>query len=267
MDMDSSSFFPKKRIAARFGRAVDSYETGANVQMAIAKRISLRMKGEIRENQLWCDLGSGSGMLLEYLGPTPSETRFVCLDLSFAPLRRALQARRTVLAVNGDIDFLPIRPEAFDGGVISSVLQWVESPEAALRGIAQMLKPATQLHFSVFVDGSFTELIEIRARMGLSAGVWLPSVSELLTTFDKAGLDVSTEDIEYYDEKQNFKDALSALGSLSDIGVTATGGRLLNRTELDKLCRDYTLTFMKNGKIPLTYRAVIGTARKNTMES
>jgi malonyl-CoA O-methyltransferase len=230
--------------------------------MELARRMAERTKGEIGENQLWCDLGSGSGMPLEYLRPLPGGTRFVCLDLSLAPLRRAMQARRTTLAVNGDIDFLPIRPKAFNGAVISSVLQWVESPEAALRGIAQMLKPSGRLYFSVFVDGSFTELVEIRARMGLPTGIWLPSVSELLTTLDKADLDVSVEEIEYFDEKQHFKDALSALGNLSDIGVTATGGRLLNRTELNELCRDYTLTFMKNGKIPLTYRAVIGKVRK-----
>jgi malonyl-CoA O-methyltransferase len=264
MDLSSSSsaFLPKKRIAARFGRAVDTYELSANVQMEIVKRIADLVKGEVGEGELWCDLGSGSGALLEYLREPPARTRFACLDLAFAPLRRALVSRRTALAVNGDIDFLPVLPGALHGATAVSALQWSESPEGALRGIARALRPSGQLIFSIFVNGSFTELVELRSRMGLPAAVWLPTVSELLMALDGAGFDVSVEDIENFDRTQRFPDALSALGSLSNIGVTAHGGRLLNRKELDELCRNYTLTFFKNGSVPLTYRAVIGKVRK-----
>jgi len=254
---------PKRRIAARFGRAVDAYETGAGVQIELVKRVADLVRGEIGAGQLWCDVGSGSGMLLEYLRTAiPAKTRFVCLDLAFASLRRALVARRTTLAVNGDIDFPPVRPEAFHGAVAASVIQWTESPEAALRNIARMLKPAGQLYFSIFVDGAFAELVELKTRMKRPPAVWFPTVSELLMTLDRVGFDVSVEDIENFSQTQYFADALSALGNLSDIGVTATGDRLLNRTELDRLCRDYTLTYSKNGTIPLTYRAVIGKVRK-----
>jgi malonyl-CoA O-methyltransferase len=251
----------KKRIAARFARAVDSYEAGADVQKEIVKRVADLMRGEVGEGQLWCDVGSGSGRLMEHLRVAPGGTRFVCFDLAFPQLRRALMSRRTTMAVNGDIDFPPIRPGMFHGAAAASVLQWVERPEDALRGIAQMLKPGSRFYFSIFVSGSFTELVELRAQMGLPAVVWLPTVSELLLTLESAGFDVSVDEIENFNRVQRFSDALSALGSLSSIGVTATSGQLLNRTQLDELCRNYTLTFSKNGTVPLTYRAVIGKVR------
>ena len=252
---------PKKRIAARFARAVDSYELGAEVQVEIVKRVADLMRDEVGEGQIWGDLGSGTGMLAERLRAVSVGARFVCLDLAFAMLRHARMSLRSIMAVNGDIDFPPIRPETFSGAAVVSVLQWVAHPEEALRGIARMLRPGSPLYFSVFVDGSFSELVELRARMGLPAVVWLPTVSEFLMTLDRAGFEVSVDDIKHFSRVHRFADALAALGSLSSIGVTATSGKLLNRTQLDEMCRNYTLTFSKNGTVPLTYRAVIGKVR------
>jgi malonyl-CoA O-methyltransferase len=263
--MDETTFsIPKSRIAARFGRASEAYEACADVQMEIVKRLADIMRREVGDGEQWCDFGSGSGMLLERLRIMPARVRFICLDLSLQPLRRVLLSHRTDLVINGDIDFLPIRPESFHGAASSSALQWVESPDNALSGIAQTLKPGGLFYFSIFVDGSFSELIELRSQMKLSSAIWLPTVSELLMTLDKAGFEVSPDDIENFYRMQLFTDSLSALGSLSSIGVTATGGRLLNRSELDTLCKNYTVTFSKDGMVPLTYRAVIGKVRKKT---
>jgi malonyl-CoA O-methyltransferase len=256
-----SSRPPKNRIAAHFSRAAETYESDAGVQMEIVRRVADRMRSDIDEGQLWCDFGSGSGMLLEHLRAVSGGVRFVCLDLAFAPLRRALQSRRVDMAINGDIDSPPIRPAMLDGASAASVLQWADRPEEALRGMARALKPGANLYFSVFVAGSFAELIETRSHMGLPAIVWLPTFSELLMALDNAGFDVAVDEIENFEKVQRFPDALSVLGSMSSTGVTATGGRLLNRAELDELCRNYTITFSKGGTVPLTYRAVIGKVR------
>ncbi|MCL2218491.1 MAG: methyltransferase domain-containing protein [Chitinispirillia bacterium] len=257
--MDLPSTRPSKgRIAARFSRTVEAYESVADVQLEIVERVAELMRGDMGEKGLWCDFGSGSGMLAERLLAVSAGARFVCLDLAFAPLRRALESRRAGMAVCGDIDFPPIRPGALDGASALSVLQWAERPQEALCGIAQALKPGGHFCFAVYVDGSFAELIEMRSRMGLPEVVWLPTVSEFLMMLDRAGFKVAVEDIEHFEKVRKFPDALSVLGCLSRAGVTATGGRLLNRSELDKLCRDYTLTFSKGGTVPLTYRAVIG---------
>jgi len=260
--MDAQPILPSKnRIAARYGRAVGVCESAAGMNMEIVKRVSAVVRKEMSEGQLWADLGSGTGKLAENLRETPS-TRLVCLDLAFPPLRRGAQSGRAPYAVNADIDNLPFRAESLHGAVVVSVLQWLSSPEKALRGVAKALKPNGSLCFSAYVDGAFTELVETRTRMGLPQVIWLPTVSELLMAFDLAGFDVREDKIDHFDRVQRFPDAASALGSLSRLGSTATSGRLLNRSELAELYKDYTMVFGKKGSVPLTYRCIIGVVRK-----
>jgi len=261
--IDAEPVLPsKKRIAARFGRAAEAGESGAIVNMEIVKRVAAVTRKAMDAGQVWADLGSGTGKLSEHLREAPAGARFICLDLAFPPLRRALRSGRTAQAVNADIDRLPFRAKSLHGAVAVSVLQWTASPQEALRGIAEALKPKGTLCFSVYVDGAFTELVETRARMGLPQVIWLPTVSELLMALDIAGFDVREDGIGYYDRVQRFPDAASALGNLSRLGSTASSGRLLNRTELAELYKDYTLVFGKKGTVPLTYRSIIGTVRK-----
>jgi ubiquinone/menaquinone biosynthesis C-methylase UbiE len=261
--MDAQPVLPSKnRIAARYGRAVGVSESAAGINMEIVKRVSAVARKEMGEGQLWADLGGGTGKLAENLRAALSTSRLVCLDLAFPPLRRAAQPGRAAYAVNADIDDLPFRAESLHGAAAVSVLQWLSSPEEALRGVAKALKPNGPLCFSAYVDGAFTELVETRTRMGLPQVIWLPTVSELLMAFDRAGFDVQADGIEHFDRVQRFPDAVSALGNLSRLGSTATSGRLLNRSELAELCKDYTMVFGKKGTVPLTYRCIIGTVRK-----
>jgi len=253
---------PKSRIAARYGRAVGASESAAGVQMEIVKRVVFKLRKEMAAGQVWADLGSGTGRLAEKLREASAEARLICLDLAFPPLRKAVQAGRAARAVNADMDRLPFRDGSLHGAVAVSVLQWMASPEDALRGVAAALRPGGALCFAAYVDGAFTELVETRARMGLPSVIWLPTVSELLMAFDLAGFDVMADGIDHYDRVQRFPDAATALGSLSRLGSTATSGRLLNRSELAKLYKDYTLVFGKKGTVPLTYRSIIGMVRK-----
>jgi malonyl-CoA O-methyltransferase len=254
----------KERIAARFARSaiVNAREPARSVNLEIVKRVAALVRVEFGPGQLWADLGSGTGRLAENLQGTLSTARLVCLDLAFPPLKNAVRSGRAACAVNADIDSLPFRAGSLHGAVTVSVLQWLASPGEALRGVANALKPNGTLCFSAYVDGAFTELVETRGRIGLPQVIWLPTVSELLMALDFAGFDVRADKIEHFDRVQRFPDAASALGNLSRLGATATSGRLLNRSELAQIYKDYTLVFGKNGTVPLTYRAIIGRARK-----
>jgi SAM-dependent methyltransferase len=250
------------RLAADFGRVAGHSDSAAGVRIEIVKRVAALVRREIVAGQVWIDLGSGGGMLLENLWDVSGKARFVCLDAAFPPLRRAAFSRRSALAVNADISGLPLREGTLHGATMVSMLQWLDSPEDALCGIAKALKPAGALCFSVYVDGAFMELVETRGRMGLPDVIWLPTVSQLLMALDRAGFEVRADGIEYHNRVQRFSDAASALGSLNRLGSTAAGGRLLNNLELAQLYKDYTLTFGSKGTVPLTYRSVIGVVKK-----
>ncbi|MDR0306160.1 MAG: methyltransferase domain-containing protein [Chitinispirillales bacterium] len=254
----------KRRIASRFGRAAHSYDSDATVQREITELLAKLIKNDIGMEQLWCDIGSATGTLLSYLTPLPDKTRFVCLDLAFSPLRRAREQNRCGLAINGDIDFPPVRPLIFDGAVAASMLQWIVSPELALRKMAELLKTNGSLYFSVFAKGSFNELNAVRANRGLNPAVWLPSEDDLFSIFENAGFDILKESVQQFNRVLYFTDATSALKNLSNIGATATNGKLLNKRELDELCRDYTSMFSYAGAVSMTYHAIIGIARKGS---
>jgi len=252
----------KKRVAVRFDRTAKSYDLGAAVQREITQRLAGLIKSGIGSGQLWCDIGSATGALLEYLMPMPDKTKFICLDMAFSPLRYAAQRNYGGLSLNGDIEFPPIRPASLDGAAAASMLQWVSSPELALRKIFEILKPDGLLYFAVFVEDSFKELNAVRSNRGLLPAVWLPSENELFSMFESAGFHILKESIQPFRKTLQFTDAVSALKSLSNIGATATADKLLNRKELDKLCRDYTSMFSEDGMVNLTYSSVIGMARK-----
>jgi len=252
----------KKKVAVRFDRAAKFYDLGATVQLEIIRRLAKLIKNGIGSGQLWCDVGSATGALLENLAPLPQRTKFICFDIAFSPLRYTAQRGNNGLALNGDIEFPPIRPMSLDGAAAASMLQWVSSPELALCKISQLLKPDGVLYFAVFVEDSFKELTAVRSNRGLPPAVWLPSESELFSTFERAGLNILKESLQPFHKTLQFTDAISALKSLSNIGATATTGKLLNREELDGLCMDYTSMFSKDGRVCLSYSSIIGMARK-----
>lgn len=260
MDLSLSRRPCKGRIAARFGRAAETYESRAVVQAEIVERVAGLIRGGVGASGLWCDFGSGSGGLAKRLG-AGCAARIICLDLAFAPLSRAMRLGRAGMAVCGDIDFLPLRPASLDGAAVVSALQWAERPAEALRGMARALKPGAGLYFSAFVDGSFAELIGARLRMGLPelpVPLWLPAVDDFLAALGGAGFEAALDDIENFERVQLFPSARAVLESMSGTGVTAAGGRLLKRAEIEELCGNYEQMFSDGGAVPLTYRALIG---------
>ncbi|MCL2689901.1 MAG: methyltransferase domain-containing protein [Chitinispirillia bacterium] len=252
----------KKRIAARFDKSAKSYDLGAAVQLEIVQRLASIIKDDIGLGQLWCDIGSATGALIDDLTPLPDRTNFICLDIAFSPLRCAVLRGDGVFAINGDIEFPPIRPMSLDGAVAASMLQWVSSPHTTLCKVSDLLKSDGVLYFAVFVEDSFKEINTLRSNRGLPPSVWLPSEKELFSVFESAGFHILKESVQSFNKTLQFNDAISALKSLSNIGATAVAGKLLNRKELDELCGDYTSMFSVDGKVSLTYSSIIGMARK-----
>jgi len=144
--MDDSLISPADGSAsARPGRAA--------VGVEIVKRVAALARAEMGAGQTWADLGGGAGALAEVLHEAAADMRLVSLDLAFPPLRRAVRAGRAAHAVNADIDRLPFRAGSLHGAIAVSVLQWSASPEEALRGAADALKPDGALCFAAYVDG------------------------------------------------------------------------------------------------------------------
>lgn len=257
----------KKRIAARFDRALDTYDAAAHVQHDIVRRVAALMCDKVNSGETWCDLGSGSATLFEHMrklkheqnqNNTLDNTRFMCVDLSTAALKRALELKRANVAVRGDIDFLPLKPKSLNGVSAVSSLQWVACIESVLREVERVLVRGGKFCFAIFVDGSFEEIIYSKKEMGISNFLRLPTLDKLKDIFYNCGFEVSEKNICEFSQTQYFESAMSAFENMNNIGVTASSGKILNRAELKKLCNVYTNSFSKNGQVSLTYKAVIG---------
>ncbi|HUZ73231.1 MAG TPA: metalloregulator ArsR/SmtB family transcription factor [Stellaceae bacterium] len=136
------------------------------------------------------DIGTGTGRILEVLGPKAE--RAVGIDLSREMLAVARVNLERAACDNcsvrqGDMYQLPFAGGSFDAVVIHQVLHYAERPERAIVEAARVLRPGGRL---VVVDFAPHELEYLRAehahrRLGFSAG-------EIMGWCRAAGLVVAT---------------------------------------------------------------------------
>lgn len=103
--------------------------------------------------EAWLDLGCGAGVLTREL--LERHATVLAVDGSPAMLKEAHAGTSgdqglMVTWLQSDVRFLPqVRDASFDGVVCSSVLEYLETPEAALREAARLLRPGGKLIVSM----------------------------------------------------------------------------------------------------------------------
>jgi ubiquinone/menaquinone biosynthesis C-methylase UbiE len=111
-----------------------------------------RLDGRVRPGTLWLDAGCGSGVISRELAARGANV--IAVDASPKMLA---QARNDTHPSAGGIDYqlidsvekVPLQDCAVDGVLCSSVLEYVEDPDAALREFCRALRPNGLLVVSV----------------------------------------------------------------------------------------------------------------------
>ncbi|MGH6830316.1 MAG: class I SAM-dependent methyltransferase, partial [Methylocella sp.] len=121
------------------------------------------------------DLGTGTGRMLELLGPLAA--RAVGVDqsphmLSVARVRIERAGLRNVQLRQGDIYAMPVEPDFHDLVIMHQVLHYLDDPLRAIREAARALRPGGRL---LIVDFAPHEEETLRAahahrRLGFAAG-------------------------------------------------------------------------------------------------
>jgi ubiquinone/menaquinone biosynthesis C-methylase UbiE len=126
----------------------------------------------VRRGDSWADIGCGSGVLTKDLVDLGA-ARVVGLDASAEMLgyaRKSFEAPAGIQVqwVQGRVESLESIPSAtFDGVLCSSVIEYVDSPEAVLREIARVLKPEGCFVLSVPPKRSVVRAIQKLVRQAL----------------------------------------------------------------------------------------------------
>jgi demethylmenaquinone methyltransferase/2-methoxy-6-polyprenyl-1,4-benzoquinol methylase/ArsR family transcriptional regulator len=140
------------------------------------------------------DLGTGTGRMLELLGPLAA--RAVGVDqspqmLSVARVRLERAGLRNVQLRQGDIYAMPVEPDFYDLAIMHQVLHYLDDPLRAIREAGRALRPGGRL---LIVDFAPHEEETLRAahahrRLGFAAG-------EVAGFLAAAGLDlIATDDL------------------------------------------------------------------------
>jgi ubiquinone/menaquinone biosynthesis C-methylase UbiE/DNA-binding transcriptional ArsR family regulator len=133
------------------------------------------------------DLGTGTGRMLEVLGPLAARCEGLDLSHDMLTLARAALARAGLVhgsVRHGDLYRLPYAEDSFDVAVVHQVLHFLDEPLRAIAEAARVLRPGGRLAIADFAPHEVEELRERHAhrRLGFAEG-------EVLGWCRDAGLD------------------------------------------------------------------------------
>jgi len=156
------------------------------------------------------DAGCGRGFYLRFL-------RYACaaqlvgieLELPFLRLaRQTLDGQPDLSLVNANLYALPFERNHFDKAILSEVLEHVDDDVAALKSVADVLKPGGIIAITVPhsnypfwwdpINKTLETLFKTHIRSGVLAGIWANHVrlytpEKLRDTVRKAGLEIIEE--------------------------------------------------------------------------
>lgn len=250
----------KTQIASAFGLKARYYDANAFIQKELLSRLDFQLI-ENSPEKIWADLGCGTGMSVELLRQKGICCQVLGIDIAFESLR-ILKSRKlqNSFSLSGDIEHLPLKNNSLDGAILASVLQWFSEPSAVLKSISGLLKNRGILLFASFTEGSFFELNSIKKELDLPIPVFLPGQKDLCGFLREAGFTILNADI--FVNTLYFPTAFKLLKNLSAIGGTAVSGNRMSRSALFDFCRKFEENFQSDKGVPLSYKALIGSARK-----
>ncbi len=109
-------------------------------------------------NDIVLDVGSGTGLLLDYL--SSSVENILCCDLSFNMLVEGRKRHNNAIFICADSDHLPFRDSSFDLTTCISVIQNLPEPFQTIEESFRILKDGGRLLLTA-LDKKYTD-IELR---------------------------------------------------------------------------------------------------------
>ncbi|MBM5570767.1 MULTISPECIES: malonyl-ACP O-methyltransferase BioC [Deefgea] len=266
----------KELIRESFDRAAATYDAAAVLQKEVVERLFERLTLINLQPQVILDAGSGTGAASQLLKERYRNAQFIELDLAFNMLKTA-QAKTSGLkkwlsfldsnksaAVCADIEHIPLANESVDLIWSSLTIQWCNTPDAAFKEFARILKPGGVVIFSSLGPDTLKEL-----RAAFKGVDEHEHVNQFIDMHDLGdalvahGLTMPVMDMEYI--TMTYPSVKAVMHDLKHIGASnKMNGRrnsLLGKSAWQKIQSQYE-NFRHNGVLPCTYEVVYGHAWK-----
>lgn len=208
--------YDKKIINYNFSSKVSEYNTKANIQKKVAKKLcNFFIENYVSKNSeevKILDLGSGTSFVAKQFLKNNDNYKIYELDLSLNMLNNFRKNREKIIKICGDIENLPFAESSFDAIISSFSLQWIKDFENLFNNLNKILKPNGILAFSIPDDKSFDELKNIPFLINS-----MPSSEKLSLTLQENRFSKKLLINEKIYEK--FSNIIEALKSFKKIGV------------------------------------------------
>lgn len=261
----------RSKVRLAFDRAADSYDAAAVLQRIVADRLAERLpqalaliKPErlpaLRLLDAGCGTGYGGGLLK---GRLP-EACLIELDLAPAMVRATRSKRPDALGVCADMTALPLTDGCLDLVWSSLALQWLGDGRQAFADIARCLKPGGVLQFASLGPATLWELnhafadVDDYRHVNRFAPVEALSASLAAAGFDDIQL-TSENVVMPYDDLSGVVRDLKAIGARRVLENGVPG--LMGKSRWQQAAARYD-SLRQDGKLPATYEAIYGLARK-----
>ena len=258
----------KQRIAANFSRAASSYDMAATLQKRVATKTIEALPCQLgswrRTQSRILDLGTGTGIHTEALANKYVDAHVIGMDLAMGMLQFARQQinHPRITWCSGDIESLPLQPNAVDLVYSSLAIQWC-CFDQVLHEVDRVLKPGGLFVFSTLSAGSLQELDTAWQRIGENGRVnSFDRSANALQSLHRSGL--MQQSASFATETEFYPDLITLLRAMKALGVnTVLAGKegLLTRQRLLSLQQSYEV-FRRPEGLPLTYRVFYGVLQK-----
>jgi len=247
----------KDRVKRLFNRSASRYDRFSEFQREISNQLLLHfpdISGPSKTHVL--DIGCGTGNLGLQLSKTDPDSHFYGCDIAFQMAQTSMGRRNGAekyFAMNGDAETLPVKNGTFHLVVSNLVFQWMSNYKGGLEDAFRVLKRGGQLVYSVYSQGTLSELHESylftqNGANGFEPGSRLhrfPDRAETICFLRESGFEkIEVVETTY---RRYYKGALDLLELLKNLGASnamnhSTGG-LGNRRWVKEMVQYYDSKF------------------------
>ena len=258
----------KTRITGNFSQAADRYDQSAQLQRTIGEQLCAQLDerqafDDIDAASVWLDLGCGTGHFAEKFQQTYN-AQVLAMDIAFGMLTRTRQRMSnasTVLVLNADAEFIPLKPDSVNLIFSNFVVQWCLELRRAIAECWRILKPGAWCALSLPGEGTLKELQASWSLLDNFDHVNHFYSEEALTQLMRETLPAeATVEITRQAYVNRYTSLIDLLKDLKNIGAnTATGKTspgLMGKTQLTSLQKNYEHYRQADGLLPASYEVL-----------